>query len=146
MFAGTVHSVKRFLVENHLQVMFFRNLLHQNHQHHILVNCLCRLTEDRGTLELVWRNLVVAGLQENAEFVGLSLKILHKRADAGRDCSEIMVLQLLVLCRSVSDDRPVAEHEVRTGIVEGLVNEEVLLFDSKVHLHRLHASVKKTCH
>ena len=65
-------------MENHLQMMLLRNLLHENHEHHVLVDCLGSLTENRCTLKLVRRNLVVTGLQKDAKLICLGLEILHK--------------------------------------------------------------------
>ena len=144
--AGSVHAVERFFVEDDLQMMLFGNLLHNDHEHHVLINGLGSLAEKRRTLELIWRHLVVSCLKQDAELVCLGLEILHERADPRRDCSEIMVFKLLVFCGCVSDHCPACKHEVRTGVVQRLIYKEVLLLDSEVHLYRLYRLIEEVCH
>ena len=127
MLAGAVHTVKRLLVEYNLEMMLFCNLLHDNHQHHVLVYGLGGLTVHRSTLKLVRSHLIVPCLEQNTELVCLCLKILHECADLGGNGTEIMVFKLLVLGGSMADDCPVAEHKVRPCIVQRLVYKEIFL-------------------
>ena len=80
MLSGAVHPVKRLLVENHLEMMLLRDLLHHYHEHHVLVDGLCGITEYGCTFELVRSHFIVTRLEKNAELVCLSLKIFHERA------------------------------------------------------------------
>ena len=40
-------------------------------------------------------------------------------------------------------DSPVAQHKVGTGIVQSLINEEILLLDAKINLHGIHILIKQ---
>ena len=78
--SGPVHPVERLLVENYFQMVLFRHFLHDDHQHHILVNRLGGAAEYGCTLELVRSDLIVPGLEQDTELVGLGLEILHESA------------------------------------------------------------------
>ena len=134
MLSGTVHTVERLLVEDDLKMMFLSHFLHYNHEHHVLVDGFCSLTEHRSTFKLVGSHFIMPCLKKDTELICLSLKVLHERAHTRRNRTEIVVFQLLVLCRSMSDHCPACKHEVRTGIVKRLVYEEVFLLDAKVYL------------
>ncbi len=63
-------------------------------------------------LKLVWSHFVVAGLGGDAEFVAFNLKVEHECLNARGYGSEIVVLELLVLCRLVAHECASGEHEV----------------------------------
>ena len=78
MLSRTVHSIERLFMENYPEMVFFSHFLHKNHQHHVLIDSLCSLTEERSTLELIRSYLVMTCLKKNAQFVGFCLEILHE--------------------------------------------------------------------
>ena len=141
--SGPVHPVERLLVEKYFQMVLFRHFLHDDHQHHVLVDRLGGAAEDRSTLELVRSDLVVSGLEQDTEFVCLCLEILHESAHPRRDGSEIVVFKLLVLGRSMPDDSAVAEDKVRPCIVKGLVYKEIFLFKTEVDTYAPDRLVEK---
>jgi hypothetical protein len=55
--------------------------------------------EDRGELVLARRDLVVTGLDRDAQAVELALDLGHERDDAVRDRAEVVVVELLALGR-----------------------------------------------
>ena len=65
-------------MEENLEMMFLSNLLHQNHEHHVLVNRLGSFAEYRGTLKLIRSHLIMSCLKKNSELVCFCLKILHE--------------------------------------------------------------------
>ena len=67
-------------MEDHLEMMLLSNLLHDDHQHHVLVDRLCRIAVYRRTLELVRCHLVMSCLEHDAELICLGLEILHETA------------------------------------------------------------------
>ena len=85
----------------------------------------------------------MSGRKLDSELIGFGLEVFHEAGHAGRDCSEIVVGELLVFGGSMADHCPVAEAEVRTGIVESLVDQEVLLLDSEVDRNGFHAAVEE---
>ena len=80
MLSGTVHTVERLLVENDLKMMFLSHFLHYDHEHHVLVDGFCSLTEHRSAFKLVRSDLIMPCLKKNAELICLCLKILHEGA------------------------------------------------------------------
>ena len=78
MLAGAVDSVKRLLVEDHLEMMFLSDFLHHNHQHHVLVDRLCRIAIHRSAFELVRSHFIMTCLQKYSQFICLCLKVFHE--------------------------------------------------------------------
>ena len=144
--AAAVDPVEGLFVEDDLQVVLFRNLVHNDHQQHILVNRPGRLTEDRRTLELIGSHLVMTGGKLDAQLVGLGLEILHKGRHARRDGAEIVVGELLVLGRIVADDRPLAKFQVRAGVEQRRIHQEILLLQADVHADAPHVAVEEFRH
>ena len=62
-----------------------------------MVNGKVALLEYRSKLELVRSNLVVSCLYRDSELQCLDFKILHEGSNSCRDCTEVVVLKLLVL-------------------------------------------------
>ena len=69
----------------------------------------------------------MAGGDRNAQLMGFTLKVLHEGHHAGRNAAEVVVVELLSLGRGGTEQSAAALAQVRTGIVQGLVDEEVLL-------------------
>ena len=55
------------------------------------------LLKHGSQLELVGRHFVVTCLNRNTQFKGLDFQIFHKSCHTGRDGTEIVVFELLVL-------------------------------------------------
>ena len=144
--AAAVHARVRFLMQQHSEVVVPGDLLHEVHQEHVVVHREVGLLEHGGTFELVGGHLVVAGLDGDAQLEGLGLEVAHEGMHAVRDGTEVMVLQLLTLGRSMAEERPPGHHDVRPGVVKGLVNEEVLLFPTQRGHHFAHFLVEVAGH
>ena len=140
---ASVDPVEGLFVEDDLQVVLLGNLVHDDHQQHVLVDGAGRLTEDRRTLELIGSHFVMPSGKLDAQLVSLGLEIFHERRHARRDGAEIVVGQLLVLGRIVADDRPFAELQVRPGVEQRLVHQEVFLLQTDVHADTPHVAVEK---
>ncbi len=132
MLAGTVDSRKRFLMQKHPEIMTPRHLIHHRHKKHIVVIGKICLLEYRGKFELIGSNLVVACLTRYAEFVSLYFKIEHKCLYPPGDCSEIMVLKLLILSRLMPHQSAPGEHKIRTCRIESLIHKKILLFPTEI--------------
>ena len=131
----TVDTVEGLLVQQHNETVLARDLVHHVHYHLVLVVGEVALPEDWSKFELVGSDLVVPGLQGNAEFVAFVLEILHECCDAGGNGREVVVLELLVLGGGVAHQCASCEDKVRPGCIEILVNEEILLLPAKVGMH-----------
>ena len=79
---------------------------------------------------MVRRNFIVTGLAGDAELESLDFQILHEGLHSLWNCSEVVVIHLLVLGRVVPHQCPASEHQVGACIVERLVDKEILLLPS----------------
>ena len=86
------------------------------------------------------------GLTRYAQFEGLVLQVFHKCLHAFGNYAEIVVVHLLVLGRVVPHEGSASEHEVWPGIVETLVDQEVLLLPAQVGLCLLHVGIEVAGH
>ena len=143
MLAAAVDAGKRLFVEEYLQVMLHRYLPHQRHELQIVIDRNVGILELRCTLELIGSHLIVTGLYRNTEPVGGILKVLHKLLDPLRNCAPIVVLQLLVLGRSVPHKRAPCLHEVRTGIEKSLIYKEIFLLPPEGRINLGNVLVEK---
>ena len=108
-----------------------------------MVYCQIALLEYRGELKLVGGHLIMACLTGDSELQSLNLKIFHKGLYTIGDGSEIVIVHLLILGTFVAHQRTTCHDQVRTGRVESLVYEEILLFPTQVHLDLLYIVVKE---
>ena len=76
--------------------------MHQGHKKQVVVYSQVSLLEHWRALVLVWRNLVVAGFQRNAQLVRLNLEVFHKGLNPIGDRTKVVVLELLILCRDIA--------------------------------------------
>ena len=83
--------------------------------------------EQRGDLVLRRRDLVVPGLDRDAELVQLHLGLEHAGEDPLGDRPEVVVFHLLALRRLGAEEGPAGVHQVGPGEVEVLVDQEVFL-------------------
>ena len=77
----------------------------------------------------------MARLDRNSQFECLNLQILHKGLHAVGDGAEVVVVHLLVLGTLVTHQGASRHQQVGAGRVEPLVNEEILLFPTQIHLN-----------
>ena len=76
---------------------------------------------------LAGRNLVVSRLDGDAQAIQPLLRIEHAGENPGRYPPEIMVVQFLALRGLGTEKGAAADNQVRTLVVEALVDKEVLL-------------------
>jgi len=108
-----------------------------------VINGYIGLLELRRALELIGSHLVVTGLHRNAEPIGDVLEILHKLFDPLRNRAPVVILKLLILGRSMPHQRASCLHQVRTGIIESLIDEEIFLLPSESRINLCNILVKK---
>ena len=144
MFSGAIYPIERLLVEKHHEAVLPGNLVHKIHEKLVLVVSQIGFPVNRGKLELVGCHLIMACLDRNPETVATGLKVTHELCDPGRDCSEIMVIQLLVLRGSMTHQGSPRDHQVRSCGVEGFIHEEIFLFPAKVGKDFLDLRIKET--
>ncbi len=129
-------------MQQYTETVLAGHLLHQRHQHHVVVDSQVGLLEDRSELKLVGSHLVVTGLTRNAQFEGLDLEVAHEGGDTLGDRSEVMVVHLLVLGRVVTHQGAACQQQVGTGGIEAFVDKEILLFPTEVRGNLLHSGVE----
>ena len=135
--ARAVHAGERLLVQKGTEAVLGSNLLHDLHDHQVVVGLLDHMPEERGELVLVGSHLAMAGLERNAELVALLLNFLHAREDRlGRvDRRHVVGASLLVLGRVRSENGAAAHLEIGALVVCGGGNEEQLLLEADVGEH-----------
>ena len=146
MLTRTVDAGKGLLVQQYAETMLAGHLLHQRHQHHVMIHGEVGLLEDRSQLKLVRCHLVMTGLTRNAQLQCLNLQIAHKGCHTLRNSSEIVVVHLLVLGRVVSHQCSSCQQQIGTGSIESFIHQEILLFPTQVGSHLLHAGVEVMTH
>ena len=137
MLAGAVHAGERLLVQQGTEAVLGGDLLHDLHDHQVVVGLLDHVPEERGELVLVRSDLAMAGLERNAELVALVLDLLHAREDGlGRvDRRHVVGASLLVLGRVSSEDGAAAHLKIGALVVCGGGDEEQLLLEADVGQH-----------
>ena len=129
--AGTVHAGERLFVQQAHETILVGHVAEHFHNHHVVVASEVHFLEHRGEFELRGRDFVVAGLRRNAELPEFGLDFVHEVEDAGRNATEVMVVHLLVLCRSGTEQRAAGLVQVGALQVEALVDEEIFLFGTE---------------
>ena len=125
--AGAVDAGEGLLVQQADQPVAAGDALHHLHRQLLVVGADVRVLEDRRDLVLVRGDLVVAGLDRDAELAQLELGLQHAGEDPLRDRAEVVVVELVALGRLG------AEQGAAGGDQVGAL-EEVLLVDQEVLL------------
>ena len=129
--ARSVDTLERLLVEKNLELVLVRNLGEDIHSQQVVVNSKGCLLEDRGTLELLRSDLIVAGLDWDTKTEELEFSLRHGGHDLGGNTSKVVVVHLLMLRRQVTDQGTTSVLQVGTKRVERAIDQEVLLLSSE---------------
>ena len=97
MLARAVDALERLLVQEDAEIVVAGDAFHHRHEQLVVVICQITLLVNRGQLELVGGDLVVARLHRDTQFIAFHLQVFHKFLDARRDGAEVVVVELLVL-------------------------------------------------
>ena len=116
--AGAVDSFEGFFVEQHVEVVAARNLVHHRHQEQIVVVGKVKFLIYGSQLELVGRHLVVACLGGYAQGVAFDFQIKHESFYPRGNSAEIVVLELLVFGAFVAHQCAACHHQIGTCGVE----------------------------
>ena len=146
VFARTVDPLEGLFVQQHPELVTAGDLVHHGHQQLVVVVGKIGLLVDRRQFELVGRHLVVAGFDGDAQFQALVFEVFHECHHTGRDRTEIVVFQLLVLGRFMPHQRTPGEHQVGTYGPEAFVHEEILLLPAQIRDDPLHVFVEIVAH
>ena len=106
--------------------------LHDPHHELLVVRSHVGVLVDRGEFELLRRHFVVTRLHGHAQPEEVRLDGLDVGHHAVVDCAEVVVVQLLALRRPGAEKGATRVDEVRTAVVELLVDQKVLLLGPKI--------------
>ena len=102
-------------------------VLQDLHRDHLVVGADVRVLEDRGDLELVGSNLVVTGLDRDAQLGQLQLDLQHVGQHPLWDRAEVVVIELMTLRRFGAEQGAAGRQQIGAFEVVLLVDQEVLL-------------------
>ena len=125
--ARAVDAGEGLLVQQADEPVAAGDVLHDLHRQLLVVGADVGVLEDRRDLVLGRRDLVVAGLDRDAELGELVLGLHHAGQHALGDRAEVVVVELLALGRLGAEQRAAGDHEVGALEVVLLVDQEVLL-------------------
>ena len=108
---------------------------HQRHQQHVVIDGQVAFLIDGSQLELVGSNLVVTGLDRNAQLQSPYLQILHEGRHTLGDGSKVMVFQLLVLAGFMSQQGTSGQQQVGTCCIKSFIDQEIFLLPSEISHH-----------
>ena len=138
----SVHSFEWLFMQQDTETMLAADLTHQGHDEQVVVVCQVTFFKDRSQFELVGSYFVVAGLQWNTQFERFNFQLFHKFHDAGRNGTEVVIFQLLVLTAFVAHQRTTAKQQVGTGGIQTFVYQEVFLFPSQISVYFLYIRIE----
>ena len=129
--ARAVDAGEGLLVEQaHEPVMRGAPPQHVHHEH-LVVGGDVGVLEDRGDLVLARGDLVVPGLDRDAQLVQPALDLVHEAHDPLLDRPEVVIVELVALRRGRPDERAAAHLQVQTLVEEVAIDQEVLLLGAE---------------
>ena len=135
--AGAVDAGERLLVQQADEPVATGDVLHHLHRQLLVVGADVRVLEDRRDLVLAGRDLVVAGLDRDAELDQLTLGLEHAGEHPLGDRAEVVVVELVALRRLGAEQGPPGRDQVGALEVVLLVDQEVLLLGADGREHAL---------
>ncbi len=137
VFSATVHTGERLLMQKRDQAVVAGDGFEDGHRQLLMVGRDVRRLEDRSDLELTRSHLVVTRFHGHTQTVELFLGFHHEGENTLRDGSEVMVFEFLPFRRLGAEQRAVGLHQVRTRIIEFLVDQEIFLLATHGGIHPL---------
>ena len=130
-------------VEQADQAVLDGDLLHHLHGQLVVVGGDVDVGKHRGQFVLRRRGLVVLGAGEDAQFPQFLIQFAHEGGDARLQSAEILVVHLLTLGGAGAEERAAGVFEVRPALVNGAVDEEILLLRPDGGVDAAHVLVAK---
>jgi hypothetical protein len=128
VFAGPIDSGERLLVDEAGEAVLVGDALEGVHHQMLVVGGHVGALEDGRDFELAGGDLVVPCLGRDPELEQFPVDFVHVGHDPLRNDPEVVVLEFLALRRGGPEHGPSGGQQVGAGEVEGLVDEEILLF------------------
>ena len=146
MLTATVDAFERLFVQQHAEAVVTGYFTHQCHDEHVMVYSQVTFFEDGSQFELVGGYLIVTRFNGDTELQCFDFQFLHKGCHAGRDGTEIVVFQLLVLGTVVSHQRTACHQQVGTGGIQTFVDQEIFLFPTQIGNYLLYFRIEVTAY
>jgi len=140
--AGPIDALERFLVNQAAHAVQSRNPLENAHREHLVIARKIGTLKQRRQLELARCHFVVPRLGRNAKFKEPRLHVGHVCLHVAGDRTKVVVVELMPLRRIGTHDRTAAQVDVRPHRGEILIDQKVLLLDSKRGGDMMHAFVR----
>ena len=128
--AGAIDPFKRLFVDEAHQPVAVGHLFQQFHGQLVVVAGGVGVAVDGGHFVLGGGHLVVLGFGGDPYLPQLLVQILHELGHPGLDHAEVVVLHLLPPGRVGPEEGAAGQAQVPPSLVEGLVDEKVLLLRS----------------
>ena len=141
--AGSVHSRKRFFMEQALQAMLFRHTFQGLHDDLVVICCHVTFCIDGSQLMLGRSHLIVLCLGRYAQFPKFCIYILHKGCDPGTDDPEIMIIQLLSFWRHSTEQSSSGKDQVFSFEILLSIYNKIFLFYADRGFHFLGCGISK---
>ena len=129
--SGAVHASKRFFVQKAYKPVSGRDLLQNLHHQHLMIQREVGGLECGREFVLPGSRLVVAGLDRNPQQHQLVFHLGHERQHPAGNRAEIVVVQLLPLGRSGTEQRPTHDHQIGPEHGQPPIDEEVFLLHAQ---------------
>ena len=141
--AAAVDAGKGLFMEQADKTVLDGDLFHHLHGQLVVVGGDVDVGKHRGQFVLRGRGFVVFGAGEHAQFPQFLVQLAHEGRDARLQRAEVLVVHLLPLGGAGAKERAAGVFEVGTALVDGAVDEEILLFRADGGVDAAHVPVAK---
>ena len=126
-----VDSSKWLFMEQAFKSVLSGNGPQYMHRCHLMINCDIGIFEGRRKFVLTRRDFIVPRFDRDSKFKQTLFAFGHISQDSFRDCTKVVILQLLTLRRLSADQRSTANNEIKSLQKEFAVNKKIFLFATK---------------
>ena len=130
MLTGTVDSIKWLFMEQTCKAMLFCCSFENIHDDQVLIHSNISTREYRSKFKLCRRNFIMFCFGIDTKFPQFFIDFLHVCLDATRNCTEVMVTQLLPLRSGSTEQCSSGQFQIQTLIIVFLVNQKVFLLQT----------------
>ncbi len=88
----------------------------------------------------------MACMCRDSQLVAFDFQVEHKRLHTRRYCPEIVVFKLLVFSTLMTHEGTAGHNKVGTRRIQSLIDQEILLFPSKIRQYMTHIFIEIACH
>ena len=126
--------------------MLAADLTHQGHDEQVMVVCQVTFFKDRSQFKLVGCYFVVACFYRDTQFKRFYFEIFHKSRYTGRNGTEVVIFQLLILSTVMPHECTSCHQQIGAGGIKTFVYQEIFLFPSQIGDYLLYLRVEITAY